>query len=84
MRQPQAWDEVGSSLSGSPQGMQPHTVQAQLWAQSRERTLCLQPWPAELCYHFSPGTQCRVRGAHGLGEREAPDGAGREAGPTEG
>lgn len=80
MRQPQAWDEVGSSLSGSPQGMQPHTVQAQLWAQSRERTLCLQPRPAELCYHFSPGTQCRVRGARGLGERLWAAGGARQPG----
>lgn len=57
--QPQARDEVGSNLSGSPQVTQPRTVRAQLWAQSRERTLCLQPRPAELCYRFSPGTRRR-------------------------
>lgn len=78
-------DEAGSSLSGNPQVTHPRTVQAQLQAQSRERTLCLQPRPAELCYHFSPGTRHRVRGAHGLGERlQAAGGACQPGRPRTG
>lgn len=72
----------GRTLPGSPQGTQPRTVRALhsgLRAEGGHAGVC-SPGLWRLVTTVSPGTQRRVRGAHGLGERPQPAGGARQPG----